>query len=34
VSPDSGKDAIRFKLPNGNEGIYAVRALRYIDGGK
>ncbi len=30
VSPDTGLDAIRFKLPNGNEGIYAVRALRYI----
>jgi hypothetical protein len=34
VSPDTGSDAIRFKLPNGNEGIYAVRALRFIDGGK
>lgn len=34
VSPDTGPDAIRFKLPNGNEGIYAVRALRYIDSGK
>lgn len=32
VSPDSGEDAIRFELPNGNEGIYAVRALRFIDG--
>jgi hypothetical protein len=30
VSPDSGKTAIRFKLPNGNEGIYAVRRLRFI----
>ena len=34
VAPDTGKDAIRFKLPNGSEGIYAVRGLRYIDGGK
>jgi|SRR5579859_1642183 len=32
LSPDTGADAIRFKLPNGNEGIYAVRALRYIVG--
>lgn len=32
VSPDTGEDAIRFKLPNGAEGIYAVRGFRFIVG--
>lgn len=32
VSPDTGEDQIRFKLPNGNEGTYAVRGFRFIDG--
>lgn len=31
VAPDTGEDSvIRFKLPNGKMGTYAVRFLRYI----
>lgn len=32
VSPDSGPDRISFLLPNGQEGTYAVRGLRFIVG--
>lgn len=32
VAPDTGPDRITFKLPNGQEGVYAVRGFRYIVG--
>lgn len=34
VSPDTENGAVKFKLPNGQNGTYAVRAFRFIDGGK
>lgn len=30
VSPDTGEDCVRFTLPNGTQGVYAVRGFRYI----
>lgn len=32
VSPDTGADCIRFTLPNGTQGTYAVRGFRFIKG--
>lgn len=30
VAPDTSEDAIRFTLPNGQNGTYAVRSFRFL----